>query len=420
MASLEKNIFYSTLLTAANYIFPLITYPYVSRVLGVANIGVCNFVDSIINYFLLFSSLGIGVVGIREIAKYKGNKQTLQESFSKLFTINTFSTTVAIIILLLAMHTVPRLYENYELMWVGVMKLIFNYLLIEWFFKGIEDFKFVTNRAIIVRSVYVVSVFILVKDTSDTVIYYFLTSLSIAINAVINVIYAKKYVKFRFCLHSLKEYTKSLCILGVYSVLTSFYTTFNVAYLGFVSTDTQVGYYATSTKIHSLILMGFTAVTGVLMPRMASILVQRRYSEYERLIKKSLRILLIFAIPCVIIIEFLAPYIINIIAGPGYDGAILPLRIIAPLVLIIGIEQILITQSLMPMGKDKAILINSILGASVGILANIILVPVWECVGSAVVWVISEIVVMISALFFFNREWKKIKSESLLSSFSEK
>ena len=158
MASLEKNIFYSTLLTAANYIFPLITYPYVSRVLGVANIGVCNFVDSIINYFLLFSSLGIGVVGIREIAKYKGNKQTLQESFSKLFTINTFSTTVAIIILLLAMHTVPRLYENYELMWVGVMKLIFNYLLIEWFFKGIEDFKFVTNRAIIVRSVYVVSV----------------------------------------------------------------------------------------------------------------------------------------------------------------------------------------------------------------------------------------------------------------------
>ena len=92
MASLKKNIFYSGLLTTANYIFPLITYPYVSRVLGVTNIGVYNFVDSIINYFLMFSTLGIGIVGIREIAKNKDSKNALQDAFSKLFTINTIST----------------------------------------------------------------------------------------------------------------------------------------------------------------------------------------------------------------------------------------------------------------------------------------------------------------------------------------
>lgn len=409
MASLKKNIFYSGLLTTANYIFPLITYPYVSRVLGVANIGVCDFVDSIINYFILLSALGIGIVGIREIAKDKGDKDALQETFSKLFTINTISTTIALVILLVAMYSVPRLEENYELMWVGVLKLVFNYLLIEWFFKGLEDFKFVTNRAIIVRIIYVAAVFTFIKDTSDVVIYYLLTSLTIAINAVINIIYARKYVKFRFCFSSLQDYTKSLCILGVYSVLTSFYTTFNVAFLGFVTTDVQVGYYTTSTKIFVIISMAFKAVTGVLMPRMASILAQKRYDEYERLIKKSVLILFVFATPCVIVIEFLAPFIIKIIAGQGYEGAILLLRIIAPLVLIIGIEQILITQSLMPMGKDNAVLINSIWGASVGLLANIILVPNLESVGSAIVWVISEIVVMISAFVFFSKEWRKIK-----------
>ena len=409
MASLKKNIFYSGLLTTANYIFPLITYPYVSRVLGVTNIGVYNFVDSIINYFLMFSTLGIGIVGIREIAKNKDSKNALQDAFSKLFTINTISTTIALVVLLILMHTIPKLEENYELMWIGVLKLIFNYLLIEWFFKGVEDFKYVTNRTIVVKAIYVVLVFIFVKETSDVVTYYFLLSSTIVVSGIINVIYARKYITFRFSFSSLSEYTKSLCIIGVYSVLTSLYTTFNVAYLGFVSTDGEVGFYTTSTKIHQIILMAFTAVTGVLMPRMASILAQKKYNEYKNLIKRSIFVLLIFAIPCVTIIELFAPEIIKIIAGSGYEGAVLPLRIIAPLVLIIGFEQVLINQSLMPMGKDKAVLINSLLGALVGLIANLVLVPHLESVGSAIVWFISEVTVMFSAIYFFSREWIRLK-----------
>ena len=409
MASIKKNIFYSGILTTANYIFPLITYPYVSRVLGVANIGVCNFVDSIINYFLILSALGIGTVGIREIAKNKGDNSNLQDTFSKLFTINTISTTIALISLLVAMHTVPKLQDNYELMWIGVLKLVFNYLLIEWFFKGLEDFKYITNRAILVRTIYVAAVFIFVREANDIIVYYFLTSATIIVNAIINVLYARKYIRFKLKFSSLRDYTKSICIMGMYSVLTSLYTTFNVAYLGFVSTDIQVGYYTTSTKIHTIVLMAFTAVTGVLMPRIASILSDKRYDEYKRLIKKAVNILLIFALPCVLLVEIFAPQIVYLIAGNGYQGAVMPLRIIAPLILVIGFEQILITQSLMPMGKDKAVLINSILGAIVGLVANVILVPKLAAIGSAIVWTISELVVMFSALFFFLREWSKIK-----------
>lgn len=406
MTSLKKNILYSGLLTTANYIFPLITYPYVSRVLGVANIGVCNFVDSIINYFLLFSTLGIGIVGIREIAQCKGNKEELQNTFSKLFTLNTITTTVVLLVLLIAMYSVPRLYENITLMWIGVLKLIFNYLLIEWFYKGLEDFKYITNRTILIRSLYVLCVFLFVKSTEDVVLYFFLTTATIIVNALINILYAHKYVTIQFTFSSLKECWKSVAILGVYNLLTSMYTTFNVIYLGFVSTDTQVGYYTTSTKIHSIILMAFTAVTSVLMPRMAAILAEQKYDDFKRFIKKSVSILLIFAIPCVIIIELFAPLIIHIIAGNGYEGAITPLRIIAPLVLVIGLEQILIQQSLMPMGKDKAILINSILGALVGILANVVLVPYLASIGSAIVWLLSEFIVMCSALYFVRKEWR--------------
>jgi O-antigen/teichoic acid export membrane protein len=94
MVTLKKNIFYSTILTTANYIFPLLTYPYVSRVLGVDKIGICNFVDSIINYFVLFSMLGVGIVGIREIAKNKNDKECLNKTFNSLFFLNTLSTTI--------------------------------------------------------------------------------------------------------------------------------------------------------------------------------------------------------------------------------------------------------------------------------------------------------------------------------------
>ena len=175
------------------------------------------------------SALGIGTVGIREIAKSKNNRTALQETFSRLFTINTISTSIAMSVLLVAMHTIDKLQENYELMWIGVLKLLFNYLLIEWFFKGLENFKYVTNRTIIIRCMYVVSVFIFVKDAQDVTVYYLLTIGSIVINAIINILYASKIVTIKFCFSSLRRHTKSICTMGAYNVLTSMYTTFNVA-----------------------------------------------------------------------------------------------------------------------------------------------------------------------------------------------
>ena len=140
MSSLKKNIFYSSILTTANYIFPLLTYPYVSRVLGVANIGVCNFVDSLINYYVIFSMLGIATVGIREISQSKGCRASLDKTFSRLLTINTITTSIVLAVLVASIYLVPKLYENRELMWIGALKLVSTYLLIDWLYKGLEEF----------------------------------------------------------------------------------------------------------------------------------------------------------------------------------------------------------------------------------------------------------------------------------------
>lgn len=413
MTSIKKNFFYSSILTTANYIFPFLTYPYISRILGVNNIGICNFVDSIINYFILFSMMGIGTIGIREIAKCKENKEQRNQIFSSLFILNTISTTIALIILFILIYTIPKLYIHKELMYIGALKLISNYLLIDWLYRGLEEFRYVTIRTIMVKSLYVIAIFIFIHQADDYKIYYLASCLMITVNAIFNGSYAKKFIKLSISKINIKAFISPFLILGSYTILTSMYTSFNVAYLGFVTNETEVGYYTTATKLYSILLALFTAFTGVLLPRMSSLLSENRLNEFKELLQKSINILFTFSIPLIIISTIMAPEIIQIIAGKGYEGAITPMRIVMPIMLIIGYEQIMVIQTLMPLRKDKAILCNSILGAITGILMNILLVSSYKSIGSSIVWITSELVVL-SASQYFVYKYIKISFPSKL------
>lgn len=401
--SVKKNFFYSSILTTANYVFPFITYPYVSRVLGVSNIGICNFIDSIITYFMLFAMMGIGTIGVREIAKCKGDRQKLSKIFSSLFFINTLLTTVALVVYVSAIYYVPKLYEYKEVAYLGAVKLLFNYLMIEWLYIGLEDFKYITKRSLFIKCLFVASVFLLIKDSDDYPVYYILGVLMIVINAFINIVHTRKYLNFSLKNISVKPYIKSILILGCYTILTSMYTSFNVAYLGFTTDTTQVGYYTTATKIYQILIALLTAFTNVMLPRMSSLLGEGKRNEFLRMIKKSIDVLFAFSLPIIIMTTVFAPQIIYIISGNGYEGAITPMRIVMPLMLVIGFAQILVIQILMPLQKDKDIFRNSVLGATSGIILNILLVNHWGAVGSAMVWVISEIIVTSSALYYVHR-----------------
>lgn len=405
MPSIKKNFVYSSLLTTANYVFPLLTYPYVSRVLGVANIGICNFVDSVINYFILFSMMGMLVVGVREIARCQGDRRRLNEAFNGLFFLNTLSTTIVLTAMCISIFVVPKLWEYRELMVFGVLKLVFNYLNIEWLYKGLEDFRYITTRSILVRMVYVASVFIFIHDKDDYILYYGLVCGMTIINGIINILYARRFITFTLKGFSMKPYIRPFLVLGLYMFLTSMYTSFNVTYLGFMSGEVQVGYYTTATKLHTILLALFSAFTGILMPRMTSLVSEGRMTEFMRLHEKAVGVLLVFLFPVIILSTILAPQIISLISGAGYEGAIVPMRIVMPLVFIIGYEQVLIIQVLMPLKEDRAVLRNSIIGASVGVMMNVLLVSNMQSVGSALVWVASEIAVLLSAQLFLAQRY---------------
>lgn len=400
---IKKNFLYSSILTASNYLFPFIIYPYILRTLGVDNIGICDFVDSIINYFVLFSMLGISIVGVREIARANGNTEQLNSSFSSLFILNCITTAIAAAVLIGAVFFIPSLQPYKSLLFIGIIKLLGNFLLIDWLYKGLEDFKYITARTIAVKTAFIIAVFIFVRNSEDYTIYYFCYAMMFAINAIVNCYKASTLVKLKFRNLQLTAIAKPFLIMGLYLILTSMYTTFNTAYLGFATNTTQVGYYTTATKMFTLLLAIYTAFTTIMLPRMSALLAQGQIEEFKRLIQKSLFALLAVSLPIIILAIVFAPDFIHIMAGEGYDGAITPARIVMPLVFIIGYEQILVIQILMPLRKDNAILTNSFIGAIVGISMNLLLVSQLQCEGSACAWVISEIAVLIGVQYFVNK-----------------
>lgn len=401
--SVKKNFLYSSVLTISNYLFPLLTYPYVSRILGVENIGICNFVDSIISYYVLFSSLGISMVGIREISGARNDKKELDSRFSSLILFNLITTCIAVVVLIISIYVIPRFYEFKELMWIGVVKLVGNFLLIDWFFKGIENFKYITNRTILVKLGYVISVFVLVKEPSDYCTYFLLTCLMIAVNSLFNLLYSRKFVSINVKQIELKRLIKPMLTIGFYNILTSMYTTFNVMYLGLVSTSREVGYYTTATKLHSIILAFFTAFTGVMIPRMSFLFSEGDMENFKQMIGKSLNALFAFIFPVLCMTIIFVPDIISVLSGPGYEGAFLPARIIMPLLLVIGVNQISILQVMTPMKADKYISRNSFIGALVGVIMNVTIVPYLGSVGSSIVWLCSELVIFAASLICVNK-----------------
>ena len=214
-----------------------------------------------------------------------------------------------------------------------------------------ENFKYIAIRTILIKVLFVISVFIFVGTKDDTKIYYFLIFLTFAGNALVNLWYAKKIVTFRFTFHISKSIILSFIMLGVYWLMNSMYSTFNVAYLGFIANDTEVGYYTTANKLLLVIMTFFTTVTSVLVPRISNVLSSNTTNgmmQAKELINKAINALLLFVIPLIILVAYFSKSIISIMAGTGYEGAILPLQIMAPLFFLIGYDQIIVLQTQIP------------------------------------------------------------------------
>lgn len=406
--NIKKNYFYNNILLISQYIVPLIVFPYVSRVLGIEKIGALNWIDNTINYFIIISTLGLTLTGVREVSKVKNDKVELSKIFSELIILHTLFTLIAIILYAVFLLNSEKFIENKTIFYIGITKIVFNIFMIEWFFKGIEDFKYITNRSIVIKFVYVILILIFIKGENDYTVYYIITCFTYVINSIINIIYAKKYISFQFNKISIKRHIRSYTTIGLYIMLTSMYTTFNVTFLGFVSTETSVGSYTTALKLYSIILGLFSALNSVLAPKLSYLVNEHNDYLFKDLINKSLNFVITLSFPIIFCGIALASQILSIIAGPGFEKSIICFKIILPLIFIVGIAQILSNQILIPINRDKQLAYISLCGAVIGITLNIILVRVYKEIGTSLVVVISEICVTL-VLYYLCYQYTKIK-----------
>ncbi len=402
---LKKNVLYSGFLTSSLYVFQFITYPYVSRVLGVSGVGICNFAQTIVHYFILLSTLGITSIGVREIAKCKEDKFKLNKTFSGIFQVNAILTSLVLVVYVILIEILPQLLPYRRLLYIGVVQIIFNTLSIDWLFKGLENFRYITIRTFWVKILYVISVFAFVRDKDDYDLYYVIIVGSVIINGIINWGYGRRLVKYAWqpLYEICRLYVRPLFLLGSQIIFQVLYTDFIVIYLGFISNDAQVGLYTTATKILSIVLALYSSFTLVMMPRISSLCAERNYEQIKLLTNKSFALLYSFALPCVFLLIIFARETIGIISGPGYEGAIQLLKIAAPIILIAGVEQILILQLILPLHMDKAFFYNSIAGATVGLVLIFTLVPSLLSLGAIIAWGTSECAVLFICFFpFYN------------------
>ena len=383
---------------------PLVVFPYISRVLGPKGVGEVDSVDAFINYAIQLATMGLSTLGIREIAKCRDDKEKLIGAFRDLFTLNLITTSLLAILLTSIFCFFPYFHEQRQLYFIGLTKLVFNMFWIEWFFKGMENFRYITLRSIAMRLLFVVAVFIFVRDESDYVVYYILWVGLVAGNAMCNWLYRGRMVPYRLRGFCAKRYLAPFVSLGLFSICAAVYTQLPTVFLKLQCDDaSEVAYYTTATRVHTILLALFTSVTGVLIPRMSSYLGQGKKNEARDLVHKSFLLLCLFAFPVIIFLEFFAPDVICLFAGNAFGGAVLPMRIVALQIIVIGSEQILILQLLIPSGHDKYPLICALSGAATSVLLNLILVPRLGAIGCAISWVVAEVVVLSSAIHFIRR-----------------
>lgn len=417
----KKNFGYNVMITMSSYIISLAIFPYVSRVLGVNLIGRVDFANNIVTYFSLFALFGVSAVGIREIASCGSDREKRSRVFSSIFGFIFFLTLLSLALYIISIFLLPKFYEYKELLFWGAISLFFTSLLIEWLYQGVENFRYIAIRTISIRLLYAISVFLLVKEKSDYQVYYILTVLSVLINALINIFYSRHFVDFKFKYITLFNYSREIISIGVYKILTSMYTTFNVVFLGYVCSDVEVGYYSTSTKLFYILLGVLTAFTSVMLPRMSALWSANNKEEFKSKLNLSFDLVFMFTLPIIIWSLVFTPQIIKLISGDGFEGAIAPMRIIVPLLFITGVAQIVVIQILMPMKKDRVILIGSFAGACVGLLSNIIWVRSYGAIGTALTLLSAEIVGDFCGFYYVLKTktiefpWKRLKDYLLAS-----
>lgn len=394
--SLKLNFIMNAILTMSSIIFPLITFPYVSRILLPVGTGKVSFATSLVSYFALFAQLGIPTYGIRACAIVRDDREKLTRTVQELFIINLVMSAVAYAALFGALIFVPRLHEERTLYLIVSLTILFNAIGMEWLYKGLEQYTYITIRSIIFKVIAMGAMFLLVHEQSDYVIYGAISIFASSASHIFNFLHAHKYIGMRpVGGYQFKRHLKAVAVFFAMSCATTIYTHLDTVMLGFMKTDEDVGFYNAAVKIKVVLVSVVTSLGHVMLPRSSYYVQRNLMDEFWAISKKALNFVFLLAVPLMVYFILFARQGIFFLSGSAYANAILPMQIIMPTLLFIGITNILGIQILVPLGKEKIVLCSEIAGAITDLILNAILIPTMASAGAAIGTLVAEAVVLV-------------------------
>ena len=394
--SLKLNAFFNVVRNVLRLIFPLITFPYVSRVLMPEGIGKVNFANSIVMYFYTIASLGIGSYGIREAAKIRNDRLALAKFTKEMLSINIVSTLVSYILLAASLVFVKK-FESYRiLIIVNSSSIILNTIGFEWLYSALEEYGYITLRSIIFQIISLALTFILVRNSDDVVNYALVSVISNVGSNVCNLIHARRYLDLKTKVKlEIKKHLKPIFLLFFSSIAITVFSILDTSMVGFIKDDVEVGYYTSASKIIRMIRDLFPAISTVMFARVSYYVGTKETQKIKEVTGQIFNLFYALSIPiCMGFILLMKP-ILLLMCGSEFLPAVAVGQVLAPLVILSSISGYLSGAVLISFGREKIYMYVEVGAALLDIVLNFAFIPKYGALGAGIATLITELVMFI-------------------------
>ncbi len=414
-----KNYLYNLSYQILIIILPIITIPYVTRIFTSEALGNYGFYNSIVNYFALFSMLGIGIYGTKQIAA----ASDVSSTFWNIYAIQLIASILAISAYVIAVFSIPKMGGVIPLM-VGVV-LFERMFDISWLFSGKEEFKKITLRNTVVKLIGVISIFTFIKSSGDLYLYIFLIVTINFLGQLVMWVPAKKFIKRpSFNTKIMKKNLHPIVLLFLPQVAISLYVVLDRTLLGLLSSYSDVGIYEQGQKLTSILITVVTSLGVVMMPRVANLLSERKDREVQNMVKFSFILYNLIIFPMIFGLIAVNEVFVKLFLGQNFQDVKYVLYIIVFNLMFIGWTNILGYQVLVVRNKNKEFMLSTTIPAFVSVAVNIAVIPFFGYIGASITSVVVEILVfaiqwyysrnIINKNLLFNKDLAKIILSSLV------
>ncbi|GIM27386.1 heteropolysaccharide repeat-containing protein [Clostridium polyendosporum] len=407
--SVKINILFNILRVTMAVIYPIITFPYVARILMSDGVGKVEFARTIISYFIIIAMLGINTYATREVAKLRQDKDKLSKFCHEMIIINICSVIVAYSFFLFFLYFYKSAFNQKSLYLILSIGIILNAAGMEWLYQGLEKYIYITVRTIFFQIISLILLFLFVKNKNDYVSYALLITISSFGSNILNLINSFKYITFKiYKNYNIKKHLSNIVIIFATNLVMSLYGQAVVIILGILGNDANVGVYSTSFKLIQLIISIMISVNIVVFPRLSYYIEIKDNTSLNRILEGGFNILFLIAIPITLGLFLLAKEIILIFAGSGFYESIICLKILSPVIILIALNNFMVYQILMPNNKEKQFLTSIIIGNVANLFIGLSLIFMYKNIGAAITRVIIELVIFI-VLYKYSIKLFKLK-----------